>query len=190
MQKIKELVKLAIEQTRSKIEPAALFAFISVESGGHGFDAGTGKLIIQFEPSWFKKKAAFAPSGLWSVNTVDVQSKEWKAFNDAFQIDPTAAMESTSIGLPQIMGFHWKRLGYVAVGHMWDDFKQDELQQIKALIKFIETDDALYSAILKRDWHRVATIYNGANYMGIAAKYGRVPYNIAMQDAYKKGQDA
>ena len=73
-------------------------------------------ILIQFEPSWFRKKVAYAPSGAWSVNKVDVQSKEWVAFNDTFKINPNAAMESTSIGLPQIMGFHWKLLGYKSVG--------------------------------------------------------------------------
>ena len=98
--KIKEVAK------NFGIEPAMFLAFIEVESGGKGFDDATGKIIIQFEPVWFKRKAPYAPSGAWSVNKVDVQAKEWIAFNDAFKINPTAAMESTSIGLPQIMGFH------------------------------------------------------------------------------------
>ena len=44
--------------------------------------------MIQFEPAWFKKLAPYAPSGKWSVNKVDVQSQEWKAFNDAFAKNP------------------------------------------------------------------------------------------------------
>ena len=30
-------------------------AIIEVESAGQGFDKATGKIKIQFEPSWFKK---------------------------------------------------------------------------------------------------------------------------------------
>ncbi len=74
--------------------------------------------MIQFEPSWFKKNAPYAPSGKWSINKVDIQTKEWEAFNDAFAKDKDAAMKSTSIGLPQILGIHYKRLGFASVGDM------------------------------------------------------------------------
>ncbi|HCN48796.1 MAG TPA: hypothetical protein DIT10_06845 [Chryseobacterium sp.] len=37
-------------------------------------------------------------------------------FNDAFAKDKDAAMKSTSIGLPQILGIHYKRLGFASVG--------------------------------------------------------------------------
>lgn len=183
---IKDMVELAIKDTGSEIEPAMLRAFIATESGGKGFDFVTGKILIQFEPVWFKRREPYAPTGEWSVNKVDVQSKEWEAFNSAFKIDPDSAMESTSIGLPQIMGGHWKRLGFGSVGAMWDYFKKGELAQIKALIKFIETDARLLKAILAKDWHMIAYIYNGSGYAALAHKYGREPYNITMEKFYKK----
>ena len=77
-----------------KLLPASLGAFIEVESGGSGFAKDTGKILIQFEPHWFKRKVPYAPSGAWSVNKVDVQSKEWIAFNNAFSINPTGARVS------------------------------------------------------------------------------------------------
>jgi len=46
------------------LEPEALLAFIDVETGGQGFNPTNGKLIIQFEPVWFKRNAPYAPSGL------------------------------------------------------------------------------------------------------------------------------
>lgn len=170
----------------SKYELAALLAFVEVETGGQGFDPRTGKIMIQFEPSWFKKKAPYSPSGLWSLNKVEVQSKEWLAFNDAFKKDPNAAMESTSIGLGQIMGFHYERLGYKTVGEMWDDAKLSIKQQCKQLIKFIETDRVLSKALKLHDWDKVASIYNGKWYRLLAVKYHRVPYDKAMESAYNK----
>ena len=167
-------------------EPSALAAFIEVESGGKGFDSNTGKIIIQFEPAWFRKKAPYAPSGAWSVNKVDVQSKEWIAFNDAFKKNPNGAMESTSIGLGQIMGFHWKRLGFKSVGEMWDHAKKSLENQVWQIAKFIETDKNLQLALKTGDWHKVATIYNGSGYKELAKKYGREPYNISMAKAYGK----
>ncbi|MFA6057304.1 MAG: N-acetylmuramidase domain-containing protein [Taibaiella sp.] len=168
------------------LEYAVLKAFIEVESGGKGFDEKTGKLLIQFEPAWFKKQAPFVPSGQWSLNKVDVQSKEWPAFNDAFGKDPDAAMKSTSIGLPQIMGFHYKRLGYATVGQMWEDFKKGEFEQVSALVRFIRTDNKLFAALQRKDWHQVATIYNGAAYRQMAIRWKREPYNISLEKAYKK----
>lgn len=168
------------------LEYAALRAFIDVESGGKGFNEATGKILIQFEPHYFRKRVPYAPSGAWSVNKVEVQSKEWPAFNNAFKINPDAAMESTSIGLPQIMGAHWKRIGYKSVGEMWDDFKKSEYNQIVALVKFIKTDAKLYKALQSKDWHTVAVRYNGAGYMDIAKRYGREPYNLSMAKAYAK----
>lgn len=167
------------------IDPNVLKAFIAVESGGRGF-AENGKLIIQFEPAWFKRKAPYAPSGKWSLNKIDRQAAEWEAFNDAFKLDPNAAMESTSIGLPQIMGFHYKRLGFDTVGKMWDFFKVSEQNQIECLIVFLCTDPRLYKAVQEKDWHMIAYIYNGAGYAAQAHRLGIKPYNEQMKSHYER----
>lgn len=166
-------------------ELAVMLAFIEVETGGKGFDPATGKIMIQFEPSWFKKQAPFAPSGLWTLNKVDVQSKEWQAFNDAYIKNRDGAMESTSIGLGQIMGFHWKRLGFKSVGEMWDFAKLSLEQQIWQIAKFIDTDKALKFAIVEKDWTKIATIYNGSGFKELAKKYKREPYDESMKKAYE-----
>lgn len=201
----KRIIDLAL---KSGYDPAALLAFIEVETSGRGFDYKTGKIMIQFEPSWFKKQAAaefriyeilkskpkptFAEQTIivnWNnilANKVSVQSIEWSIFDIAFQINPTAAMESTSIGLGQIMGFHWKRLGYKSVGEMWEEAKSGIDQQFHQLLQFISTDKKLQSAILLKDWAKVASIYNGAGYKELAARLQREPYDISMRKAYDK----
>lgn len=184
-QELESLVVTTHACTRTSVSLPALLAIIDVESGGRGFSASTGKIIIQFEPHIFKRRAPGAEPGLWSTNAVDVQSKEWLAFNNAFSKDPDAAMESTSIGLPQIMGYHFARLGYATVGAMWDHFKQGEEAQVSALIRFIETDPRLAKAVIAEDWHMVATVYNGAKYKELAARLGREPYNISLEKAFK-----
>lgn len=163
-----------------------LMAIVKVETPGYGFDSKTGRLLIQFEPVWFRRREPYAPSGKWSINKVEVQAKEWIAFNDAFRISPNGAMECTSIGLPQIMGFHWKRLGYSSVGAMWDDFKRGEYQQILALGRFIMTDKALVQAVKLRDWYQIASIYNGKNFVAMAKKWRRERYDISLEKEAKK----
>ncbi|MDR0872249.1 MAG: N-acetylmuramidase family protein [Prevotellaceae bacterium] len=184
MQKIIDLIKHNAQTF--KIEEASLYAFTATETGLKGFDEKTGKILIQFEPSWFKKKAPYAPSGKWSVNTVDVQSREWEAFNDAFAKNSNAAMESTSIGLGQVMGFNWKRIGYTSVGAMWDDAKKGLDRQMWQMCRYIETDIKLQSALKAKDWDTVATLYNGAGYRDLAKKYKREPYDITMKNHYEK----
>ena len=174
------------ECKKYSLDTAGLLTFIQVETGGQGFDKNTHKVIIQFEPVWFRRQAPYAPSGKWSVNKVEVQSKEWAAFNDAYSKDKDAAMKSTSIGLGQLMGFHYARLGYKTVGDMWDDAKKSIDRQIWQLVRFIETDNNLKIALMNADWTRVATIYNGAGYQQLALKYNRVPYDEAMKSAYEK----
>lgn len=161
-------------------------SFIEVETGGRGFDPATKKIIIQFEPAWFRKHEPYAPSGNWSVNKVDVQSKEWIAFNNAFAINKESAMKSTSIGLGQIMGFHYARLGYKSVGEMWDDAKKSIDRQLWQICQFLKTDRKLLIAIQQKDWHTVASIYNGSGYKELAKKYGRVAYDISMERSYNK----
>lgn len=170
----------------SLIKPSNLLAFVEVETGGKGFDSATGKIMIQFEPSWMKKLAPYTPSGLWSVNKVDVQSKEWIAFNDAFSKDKDKAMQSTSIGLGQIMGFHYKRLGFKTVGEFWDYSKDSLNNQITLIIQFIKTDKNLSQALVNEDWHKVASIYNGSAYKEMAKKWGREPYDISLRKANEK----
>jgi len=166
------------------VDYASLMAFISVESGGQGFV--NNKIIIQFEPAWFKKMVPFAPSGAWSINKVENQAKEYVAFSNAFGIDANKAMQATSWGLGQIMGFHYGRLGYKSVDNMVDDFKKSEYQQVAGIAKYIATSPTLSKALKARDWHTVAVNYNGAGYKDLAAKYGREPYNISMEKAYSK----
>lgn len=177
---IRELAKV------NRVPSEVMMAIVEVETPGVGFDKDTGKILIQFEPSWFRKNEPFAPSGAWSVNKVDVQSKEWIAFNNAFAIDKESAMKSTSIGLPQIMGFHYEQLGYATVGAMWDDFKNGERNQILALFRFVLTDGRLLQAIREKNYHMIAYIYNGAKYAEMAKKWGREPYDVSLEKSANK----
>jgi hypothetical protein len=174
-------IQVALKKMGSILDPLLLEAFILVESSGKGYDEKTGKIKIQFEPKPF-----FERTGVRIENSIDVQSKEWLAFNHAFDINPVAAMESTSIGLPQIMGYHWKRLGYESVSALWDAFKTSLVDQICGLIKFIETDPRLLKAFQQKDYHKMAMYYNGAGYALQAARLGIKPYNEQIAEMYSK----
>lgn len=177
---MKTLIKEQIESLAKAngYEYKALNAVIKVESGGIGFAKDTGKIIIQFEPSWFKRKSPYTPSGKWSLNGVERQSQEWIAFNDAFKLNPNAAMESTSIGLMQVMGFHYKSLGFKTVGEMWDYAKISEANQLDLAIKFIKLNPKLDKALKEKDWATFAYYYNGS-------QYKKFNYDTRLAAAYK-----
>lgn len=179
----KMLNTIGIIAEKHGFEKGMFAAVIEVETGGKGFDDKTGKIIIQFEPGYFKRLEPFAPSGAWSINKVDVQEKEWIAFNNAFKIDKESAMRSTSIGAGQIMGEHFKRLGFKTVGEMWDYSKKSLENQIDLIARFIKTDKKLYKAFMEKDFHLFAYYYNGPKYKEMAVKWGREPYNISIKKA-------
>jgi hypothetical protein len=190
-----------------KVGYAAFMAFIEVESNGEGFKKDTGRIVIQFEPSYFKKtytqwRKATANT-VWLNNGVGNQTVEWKAFNDAYKISPDAAMQSCSIGLGQIMGYHYKMLGFKTVGDMWDfakgydcitktyDSNRGEYNQVILIARFIAANATLLRTLQKpkltiADFDIIAKNYNGAYYKELALKIGREPYDKTMLRAYNK----
>lgn len=156
--------KITLEQIKElaitfQLDWKLLKAFIQVEGGGSGFDPNTGKIKIQFEPHYFLRHTKVKIN-----NNVDVQSKEWEAFNEAFKINPTAAMMSTSIGIMQVMGENFKKCGYNSVNEMYDDFKKGEYEQIKGACNFIKNTPPLYKAMKAKDFSGIAYYYNGKLY--------------------------
>jgi hypothetical protein len=166
----------------SGYEYRVLKSIIQVESGQHGFHPVTGKIIIQFEPSWFKRLyknwAAATRRTTWQSNQVGNQAAEWKAFNSAFAVDADAAMKSTSIGMMQVMGFHYAETGFKTVGEMWDFAKESEHNQVLLAIKWIKTVRPLDLAIKNKDWQKIAYYYNGANYRAFC-------YDTRLLSAYR-----
>ncbi len=162
-------------------DPASLKAVLDVESSGHGFSTVTGRIIIQFEPNWFKRKFEdwkdFSTNTIWVNNGIGNQTEEWNAFNDAWKVNPTAAMLATSIGLPQIMGFHYADLGFKTVDAMWDFAKESEANQVAMMIKFIKLNPKLDKALKTDNWANFAYYYNGAGYKELAKRTKSLPYD-------------
>jgi len=172
---LQEIQSLALE---FGVPTSRIQAVKHVESGGVGFDKVTGKIIIQFEPVWFKRKSPYTPSGKWSLNKVERQSQEWEAFNDAFSKNPNAAMEATSVGMMQVMGFHWELLGFDSVGKMWDYAKESEHNQLRLGLLFIKSNKKMFKALVNADWKTVAYYYNGE-------KYYILKYDVKLANAEK-----
>lgn len=109
-------------------------------------------------------------------------SAEHERLAHARAIDERCALESTSWGAFQIMGFHWQRLGYPSVDAFVAAMTRSESDQFDAFVRFIETDEALHKALKARQWARVAQLYNGPDYK-------RNLYDVKLKRAYERHLD-
>ncbi len=169
------------------IEPETAAAVLAVESRGDGF-AADGRMIIRLENHWFYNKwgakntakydAHFTPrkgwrnhkwrptaSGRWqSVHTN--QSANWAAFEFASKLNSSAAKLAISMGLPQVMGFNYGRIGYESVAQMYDAFKSGNGVQILGFFDFVQGPSArphTLQSLQRKDFYGFAHDYNGAS---------------------------
>lgn len=115
----------------------------TVESYGRSFDQ-SGRAVILFEPHVFHRRTdgAFGPSSFsyakWKTlpypATYDAR---WNQMADAAAKDETAALESASWGMFQIMGFHWQTLGYASVQAFAEAMGRGEAEQLDAMVRFV-----------------------------------------------------
>ena len=175
-------------------EPAALLAVIEVESAGRIFARvkGRSEPLIRFEGHWFHRllpeleAGASEASGVSRTLPPDVSrtplaGARWRLL-DARRGDrpQAAALSSCSWGLGQVMGFHWRRLGYGSVDALVAEARSGAAGQIGLMARFVD-DAGLASALVKRDWHRFARRYNGPLY----ARHG---YHSKLAAAYARAK--
>lgn len=192
-----------------QIDPGSAIAVLCVESSGKGFEKNNNdRMIIRFENHKFwtywgkentevfnkhfkygKKEGGKMKVWLdhfWRKNEKDEwqsfhgnQVKEWQVLDFARSLDDSAALNSISMGAPQIMGFHHSRIGYPTVQEMFEKFNSDIRYHIKGLFDFL--DKAMINALKKNNFTAFAGYYNGS---GQKEKYGKWIQNH--YDAFKK----
>ena len=79
-------------------------------------------------------------------------------------IDRDCALQSASWGLFQIMGFHWKALGYAHLQDFINAMYRSEAGQLDAFVRFIKINPAIHKALKAHDWASFAKGYNGPAY--------------------------
>lgn len=129
---------------RLNVTPAHIRMVRTVESGGRSFD-DKGRPVILFEPHIFHRRTGgkYSPSAFSYANWKDRPYPKdydgrWTQMADAAGKDETAALESASWGLFQIMGFHWEDLGYSSVIDFTERMAQSEAEHLEAVVRFIE----------------------------------------------------
>jgi peptidoglycan/xylan/chitin deacetylase (PgdA/CDA1 family) len=142
------------------ISPSSAAAVISIESHGLAFEPN-GKMIIRFEACSFyniwgiNHKNEFSdhfqcnvPNDRFRLSATDTfhdyhgnQYKEWQVFEFARSLDEEAAMKSISMGLSQVMGFNYYKIGYGSVADMFSKMSNSVKAQL----------DGFFSALSYKD---------------------------------------
>lgn len=154
------------------VEVAAMLAINEVESRGEGF-LPDGRPVILFERHVMEDRLTDqgVDASYWQgiyPNIVNTRSggykgneKEWERLGMAWSIHPVVSVESASWGVGQVMGYHWKRLGYDSAQAFVDAMRENEGNQFDAVARFIKADTVLLRALQNLEWLTVATRYNG-----------------------------
>ena len=169
---------------------ACVRAVNEVESRGAGFLAD-GRPVIRFERHVFWRRIKVrgvdpAPLSVRYPNTLSPTpggyhggAAEYARMAAAEQVDAAAALESTSWGAFQVMGYHWERLGYASVDDFVARMKASEADQLEAFVRYVAADTALIAALKARKWAAFAKGYNGRDY---AVKL----YDVKLERAYAR----
>ncbi|MBL1405028.1 MAG: DUF3380 domain-containing protein [Rhizobiales bacterium] len=174
----------------NELDAAALLAIISVESAGRVFAKVDGKLepLIRFEGHYFyrllpkAKRNIAVTQGLahrraGHIKNSRFQKSRWRFLNKCIALDRDSALQSTSWGVGQVMGSHWRWLGYASVDAMISDVRRGVGGQVELIIRFIKKAN-LVRFLDAQDWAGFARSYNGAGYK-------QNKYDLKMAKAYK-----
>lgn len=95
------------------------------------------------------------------------QASEYRALAVATKFaGETDAIQCISIGGSQILGSHYRRIGYATPRQMYDAFQAGERAHVLGFFdycQFVQSGGALLTALRSRDWRPFATGYNGSS---------------------------
>jgi N-acetylmuramidase len=145
-------IKAQAEQLGIPVESA--LAVFYVESK-QAYDLNTGLVIIRYEPHIFKRKSGRVVSAKRGG-----QAAEWDNFRRAYEVNPQAALDSCSYGLPQLMGFNYFVTKHACARDMVLAFQDSCVEQVGGFFGFV-VKNKLVGAVKKQDWRAFARVYNG-----------------------------
>lgn len=191
---MKKLTNEQIKQlaTEHGIEYACLKAVIEVEASGNGFVNGLPKILYEphvmyrllTQDRWItvRNRMMLEQPKLcyvrWGTHKYGKVSEQHTRLAIATKYSREHALQSCSWGLGQIMGFHWKSLGYESLQAFINDMYHSEAKQLEAMMKFIQVNKLLIH-LKNKDWAKFAKGYNGAG-------YAKNNYHTKLANAYNK----
>ncbi|MYM70528.1 DUF3380 domain-containing protein [Pseudoduganella sp. FT55W] len=176
------------------VQVAAVRAVNEVESVGQGMlPDGRPKILFERHVFWKRLEAhGIDPAPIAAHKPALVSQErggyqggaaEYMRLAGAMLICEAAAYEACSWGAFQIMGYHWKDLGYESLAEFVAAMEESEAEQLGAFVRFIAQDAALLAALKARKWSTFAKLYNGPD-------YARNLYDAKLAQAYTKYSQA
>ena len=194
-----DLDKLSEIARKYDLEPELLLTVAKVESSGSGFlDDHRLKILFEKHVMWKRlktrgidphllnhydrtlcsrywlPKAYLGGRGEWSRIRKIV---DWAAMNypSKWESYQKAAYESCSWGMFQLMGYHYKSLGFENIYTLIEKLGKGEEDQVEVILIWME-NNGLLERLKKKDWVRFARGYNGL---------GQVPkYSLRLKKTY------
>lgn len=173
------------------IEVACLRAVIEVECKGSGFNTDNTPVILFERHVFYQRLRAInwlTKSNEWAKQYPDIcnpspgnygkYSEQHSKLERASKLNRDVALESCSWGIGQVMGYHWKSLGYPSLQSFINAMYKDEASQLDAMCRYIQANN-LISALRRKDWKAFAKGYNGPS-------YAKNQYDVKLANAYKK----
>ena len=173
------------------IEPAALQAIHEVECRGSGFNADNTPVIL-FERHVMRQRLIagklFSIAEKMEVKQPNLCSKTSGGYGlysaqhgrlaAAAEYHRESALESCSWGIGQVMGYHWKSLGYESLQAFVNAMYKDEASQLDSMCRYIKVN-GLINALKNKDWKAFARGYNGP-------AFAKNSYDVKLANAHKK----
>lgn len=173
---------IAPKAAEFKVPEAHLKAVVEVESNGKIFAVidGTRRPMILFEQHIFYRRLSAAAQaeavqlGLASKRANKrlygkTQAERWaqieagEALLKRHKLPAGAARESASYGVGQVMGYHWKSLGYASLAQFLKTVESGVEGQVDAMMRYIVVNN-LDDEIREGRWAAFARGYNGKAY--------------------------
>lgn len=147
---------------------ATVLAVRDVEAGPRGFAPDLRPLIL-YEGHVFSRRTggrfdASHPHLSWPAwdraKYLRDQPSRWRQWEAAAALDRVAAIEATSYGLFQVMGFNARLCGFIDAEDYHQAMHRDEAEHLRAFLGYVlawQLDDELR----RKDWAGFALGYNG-----------------------------
>lgn len=169
----------------ARVDPRALRAVIAVEAGPEGVVSGRPVVRLEVHRLWLgaprdlrpQVDARFRVAGprAWQGHEYRLEDGSWAALHRpgrggqalehealavARAIHEQAAVEATSWGAGQLLGLHWRLLGYASPTAMASAQSAEETQLHDLVVYLVATGAVAH--LRAHDWRAFARAYNGS----------------------------
>jgi hypothetical protein len=165
---------------------AEIWAVLTVETRGFGYLADRRPQIL-YERHIFSRRTDRRFDG----EHADISARqaggylgggrEYDRLERAMRLDSSEALKSVSWGLPQVMGFNHRVVGFETVEAMVEAMVESEDRHLEALGQFINASPKCRLGITRHDWGTFAACYNGPDFR-------RNDYDNRLAAAYEKNK--